>query len=306
MTAPREFAAMSFASAAEHSGPDKLRVVVPIHRRTDRPGRVVTRKRSDQAALKIIALGEMTRGIAHDFRNILCVITSGLNVAERHPGDPEKLESALIAVREGVSRGMKMTDRLLAFARRQELETGPEDLNTLLGKLKVFLDYGAGPGIRIILELAPDLPKCLVDASQFNSAILNLVVNARDAMPNGGIVRIGTTATPTNADVKYVQVRVSDDGVGMSAEVTKKIFDPYFTTKGDNGTGLGVPQVQALMRQVGGYVTVDSVVGRGTSFDLFFPVHEERPAAAADARQQLDRWADEGRAIVHAKAQSAI
>ena len=201
---------------------------------------------------------------------------------------------------------MKMTDRLLAFARRQELETGPEDVNRLLGKLRLFLNYGAGPGIRVILELASDLPKCLVDPPQFNSAILNLVVNARDAMPKGGIVRISTTASPTDADVKYVRVRVSDDGIGMPAEVTKRIFDPYFTTKGDSGTGLGVPQVQALMRQVGGYVRVDSVVGRGTSFDLFFPVHEERPAAAADARRQLDRWADEGGAIAPAKAQSAI
>ena len=110
---------------------------------------------------------------------------------------------------------MKMTNRLLAFARRQELEAGPEDVNALLGKLRLFLNYGAGPGIRVILELAPDLPRCLVDPPQFNSAILNLVVNARDAMPEGGLVRISTRASPTNADVKYVRVRVSDDGVGM-------------------------------------------------------------------------------------------
>lgn len=299
---------MSFASAAEHSNPDKPRVVVPIHCRPDRPESVVARKRSKRAALKITALGEMTSGIAHDFRNILCIISSGLNVAERHSGDPEKLESALTAIREGVARGIKVTDRLLALAKRQKPETGPQDLNTLLGKLKAFLNYGAGPGVRLILELAPGLPKCLVDPPQFNSAILNLVVNARDAMPNGGIVRISTTASHTNSDLRYVKVRVSDDGVGMSAEVTKRIFDPYFTTKGDSGTGLGVPQVQALMRQVGGYVTVNSVVGRGTSFDLFFPVHEERPAAAAaaDAQLQLDRWADEGGAIVTAKSRSAI
>jgi signal transduction histidine kinase len=293
---------MSFASAAEHPDPQRSSTVVPIHSKpADKPGRVIARKRSKRAARKISALGEMTGGIAHDFRNILCVITSGLNVAERNPGDSAKVESALTVVREGVERGMKMTNRLLAFAKQQELETGPEDVNTLLAKLKSFLRYGAGPGIRVILELARELPKCRVDPPQFNAAILNLVVNARDAMPEGGLIRISTSAIRgmnLGRPCNYVRVRVSDHGSGMPAAVIKRIFDPYFTTKGDSGTGLGVPQVQALMRQVGGYVTVDSALGKGTSFDLFFPVHEDRPAASGDAWRQLDRWADEGGAIV--------
>jgi signal transduction histidine kinase len=287
---------MPFASVAEH--PHEPSTVVPIRpTAADKAGRVITRERSTRAAQKISALGEMTGGIAHDFRNVLCVIASGLNVAERHSGDPSKVESALAAVRDGVERGMRMTKRLLAFAKQQELETGPEDVNTLLAKLKVFLKYGAGPGIRVMLDLAPNLPRCLVDPPQFNAAILNLVVNARDAMPAGGVILISTAAIAEEAQVTYVRVRVCDDGVGMPPEVTRRVFDPYFTTKGDSGTGLGVPQVQALMRQVGGYVTVDSAVGEGTSFDLFFPMHEERPRIAADASQQLDRWADEGGAI---------
>ena len=301
---------MSFASAAEHPDPQRLTAVVPIHSiAADKSEHVIARKRSKRAARKISALGEMTGGIAHDFRNILCVITSGLNVAERNFGDPAKLESALSAVREGVARGMKMTNRLLAFAKQQELETGPEDVNTLLAKLRVFLKYGAGPGIRVILRLAPELPKCLVDPPQFNAAILNLVVNARDAMPEGGVIRISTEAIRgmnLGHPCEYVRVRVSDDGSGMPPDVIKRIFDPYFTTKGDSGTGLGVPQVQALMRQVDGYVTVDSIVGRGTSFELFFPVHDERPAVAPDVQRQLDRWTDEGGAIFPAKTQSAI
>lgn len=301
---------MSFASTAEHPDPQGPSTVVPILSiAANRSGKVITPRRSKRAARKISALGEMTGGIAHDFRNILCVITSGLNVVERQSGDPEKLDSALAAVREGVARGMKMTNRLLAFAKQQDLQTGREDVNTLLAKLRVFLKYGAGPGIRVILKLAPDLPRCLVDPPQFNSAILNLVVNARDAMPDGGTIRI-STATVRGMNLghpcKYVRLRVSDNGIGMSAEVTRRIFDPYFTTKGESGTGLGMPQVQALMRQLGGYVTVDSVVGRGTSFELFFPVDEERPAAAPDAWREIDRWADEGGAIVPARAQSAI
>jgi signal transduction histidine kinase len=297
---------MPFVSPADHAHTGKSNAVVPIRSRVpDATGRMTTRKRSRRAAQKISALGEMTGGIAHDFRNVLCVIASGLSVAERNSGDPQKVDSALAAVRDGIERGMKMTNRLVAFARQQELVARPEDVNTLLGKLKVFLKYGAGPGIRIMLDLAPDLPKCLVDPPQFNSAILNLIVNARDAMPDGGAIRIGTTLIAEEGHVKFVRLRVCDDGVGMSPEVTKRIFDPYFTTKGDNGTGLGVPQVNALMKQVGGYVTVDSSVGNGTAFDLFFPVHEAQPPLTADAWRQLDRWADEGGAIATAPARCA-
>ena len=296
---------MLSASAAEHFAPDQPSAVVPIDSdAADQSRSFIMRQRSKRAAQKISALGEMTGGIAHDFRNILCVITSGLNVAERNSSDAAKVESALAAVRQGVERGMRMTNRLLAFAKDQELQTGPEDVNALLAKLSAFLKYGAGPGIRVILELAPDLPKCLVDPPQFNSAILNLVVNARDAMPAGGDLRISTTAVAGSSDVTHVRVTVSDEGTGMSPEVVTKIFDPYFTTKGDNGTGLGVPQVQALMRQVGGCVTVDSTVGEGTSFHLFFPIHSERAAVAPGLLRQLDRWANEGGAIVAVRAAS--
>ncbi len=269
------------------------------------PANGLRRERSARAVQKISALGEMTGGIAHDFRNILAIVASGLRVAEDNKGDPAKLAAALAAASDGVERGLKMISRLLAFAGQHELKAGPEDVNALLEKLRMFLKYGAGSGIRVILELASDLPKCLVDPPQFNAAILNLVVNARDAMPDGGVIRISTTAIrgmSLGRPCDYVRVRVRDQGAGMPQAVINRIFDPYFTTKGDSGTGLGVPQVQALMQQVGGYVTIDSAVGQGTSFDLFFPVHEERPPIAADAWDQLDRWADEGGAIVSANA----
>jgi len=285
-------------ASAECADPQGRDAVVPIHPvGAEESGQVVTRDSSRRAAHRISALGEMTGGIAHDFRNVLSVIGSGLSVAERYSGDSAKVEPALAAVREGIERGMKMTNRLLAFAKQQQLVSGLEDVNVLLAKLRQFLKYGAGPGIRVILELAPNLPKCLVDPPQFNSAMLNLVINARDAMPAGGVIRISTSALIEQAHVSYVRVRVSDDGVGMSPEVSKRVFDPYFTTKGAGGTGLGVPQVHAMMRQVGGYVTVDSAVGKGTSFDLFFPVHEEQPATAGDVWEQIDRWGDEGGAI---------
>ena len=267
--------------------------------------RNLRRDRSAHAVQKISALGEMTGGIAHDFGNILAVIASGLRVAQDNAGDSSKRMAALAAANDGVERGQRMISRLLAFARQQELHPGPEDVNALLDKLAMFLKYGAGAEIRVVLELAPDLPKCLVDPPQFNAAILNLVVNARDAMPAGGTIRITTSAVVRHQNRNYVRVRISDDGAGMSPDVRKRIFDPYFTTKGESGTGLGIPQVQALMRQVGGYLTVNSKVGKGTSFDLFFPVHVEQPAAAPDAWRQLDRWADEGGAILPVKSSAA-
>ena len=267
--------------------------------------RNLRRDRSAHAVQKISALGEMTGGIAHDFGNILAVIASGLRVAQDNAGDSSKRMAALAAANDGVERGQRMISRLLAFARQQELHPGPEDVNALLDKLAMFLKYGAGAEIRVVLELAPDLPKCLVDPPQFNAAILSLVVNARDAMPAGGTIRITTSAVVRRQNRNYVRVRISDDGAGMSPDVRKRIFDPYFTTKGESGTGLGIPQVQALMRQVGGYLTVNSKVGKGTSFDLFFPVHVEQPAAAPDAWRQLDRWADEGGAILPVKSSAA-
>lgn len=267
--------------------------------------RNLRRDRSAHAVQKISALGEMTGGIAHDFGNILAIIASGLRVAQDNARDTPKRMAALAAANDGVERGQRMISRLLAFARQQELHPGPEDVNALLDKLAMFLKYGAGAEIRVILELAPDLPKCLVDPPQFNAAILNLVVNARDAMPAGGTIRITTSAVIRRQNRHYVRVRISDDGAGMSPDVRKRIFDPYFTTKGESGTGLGIPQVQALMRQVGGYLTVNSKVGKGTSFDLFFPVHVEQPAAAPDAWRQLDRWADEGGAILPVESPAA-
>ena len=256
--------------------------------------------RSMRATENINALGEMTRGIAHDFRNVLCMLASGLRIADASSEDPARLRLALAAMQEGVARGLKVTDRLLAFARQQALKPGAEDVNALLAGLKIFLTYGAGPGIRVMFDLAPGLPRCLVDPPQLNAAVLNLIVNARDAMPDGGVIRISTRTTSRRLAGRQrdcVRVRVRDNGAGMPAAVLDRIFDPFFTTKGDSGTGLGVPQVHALMQQVGGSVSVHSKVGKGTTFDLFFPVEELPSSEAPDSWRQLDRWADEGGAI---------
>jgi signal transduction histidine kinase len=258
------------------------------------------RRRSARAAQRITALGEMTTGLAHDFRNILAVIASAMNMVERHAGDKAKLGEALAAARQGLRRGAALTDRLLAFATPRPPGAQAEDVNELLRNLKLFLDYAAGPDIRIELRLAPVLPQCRIDASQFGAAILNLVVNARDAMPEGGAIRISTDliqlAETDDAvhDPKSVLVRIVDQGEGMTAAVRERIFDPYFTTKGEIGTGLGVPQVAAFMRASGGCMNVGSEPGVGTAFDLYFPVPDSPGLIGTNLWRQLDRWVNEG------------
>jgi len=251
-------------------------------------------ERSARAAQRISALGEMTEGVAHDFRNILCIVASGLHVAERNIDDPARLKAALELTQEGIQRGLNMISQILAFANQQDVAPEREDVNSLLHKLEVFLKYGAGSGIRVDLRLGPDLPNCPVQPASFNAGIINLVANARDAMPDGGIICISTAHIPGDG-LGHVRVRVQDSGLGMPPDVMNRILEPFFTTKGANGTGLGVPQVQAMMRRVGGFLRIDSRIGRGSTFDLFFPVPE--PAIAAVDRRQLDRWANEGGAI---------
>lgn len=236
-------------------------------------------ERCARATQQLGALGEMTMGIVHDFRNVLAVVEASLRLAERHSREPEKARIFITAAREGVDHAAKLTSRLLTFAKHHEMDAQPEDANACLMSLELLLTYSAGPGIRITLELAPDLPRCLVDPSQFNAALLNLVVNARDAMRDGGEVKISTarwTGETTNSDSltpgTYVLVRVKDNGEGMSPDVAQRVFNPFFTTKGERGTGLGLPQVSAFTRAVGGHVRVASERGVGTTVDLLLPV----------------------------------
>jgi signal transduction histidine kinase len=252
----------------------------------DRPNRVFEMELGERfaaeqrarAAQRLAALGEMTGGIVHDFRNLLARIESSLRLAERRLDEPEKMRGYIAAARAGIDRGVKLTSQLLAFAKHQELEATEGDMNELLRNLELPMRYSAAPGIRIVLSLGSDIPKCLIDPSQFDAAILNLVVNARDAMPNGGELQISTDRCRVEAAIPdgpslgtYVRVRVRDNGQGMPPEVVRKVFDPFFTTKGERGTGLGLPHVHAFMRMVGGHVSVTSEWGNGTTVDLLFP-----------------------------------
>ena len=235
-------------------------------------------ERTARVVQNLAALGEMTGGIAHDFRNILAVVESGLRLAERRMDEPERIRAGIAAAREGVDRGARLISQLLTFASQQELGVQAADPNELLKSLHRFLNYGAGSDNRIIFKLASGVPKCVVDRAQFGSALLNLVINARDAMPRGGEIEISTerwpvedAASSASAPGVYARVCVKDNGQGMSADVMQQVFDPFFTTKGEKGTGLGLPQVHAFMQRIGGHIEVRSEPGVGTAIDLLFP-----------------------------------
>jgi signal transduction histidine kinase len=220
----------------------------------------------------------MTEGIAHDFRNILTVIDSSLRLAEQSHDAPEQLRSCMAGARQGIVHGFTLTSQLLTFANQRELEARICDVNALLRDLKLLLKYGAGSAVRVVTQLSPGIPNCIIDPSQFAAAILNLVINARDAMPGGGTVHISTvgaemktSGSPYIAPGNYVRIRVRDEGLGMSHEVIERVFEPFFTTKGENGTGLGIPQVCTLMRHFGGDVCIASNPGHGTNVDLLLP-----------------------------------
>jgi signal transduction histidine kinase len=231
----------------------------------------------------------MTGGVVHDFRNIFAVVESGLRLAATSFGEPEKARAYIAEARNGIERGQRLASQLLTFGQMPEREPRASDVNVLLTQLEPFLRCGVGPGVRIVLMLEP-VPKCLIDQSQFAAAILNLVLNGRDAMPSGGEVRIGTQVVTEETALSdgraapvHVQVRVSDSGLGMPAGVMERIFDPFFTTKGESGTGLGLSQVSACMRLHGGHIRVASRIGSGTAVDLLFPLEQQAMNSAVDA-----------------------
>ncbi|PDT43697.1 two-component sensor histidine kinase [Sinorhizobium fredii] len=249
-----------------------------VQSQAERSGDTQAARQRERATRRLASLGEMTGGIAHDLRNILAVIESGLRLAERKADRPESVRAYIAAAREGIDRGVELTSQLLDFADDKEPDLQARDLNELVNSSEPFLKYGAGPNVRIRLELGSDVPNCLVDPTLFDTAVLNLVLNARDAMPGGGEIWI-VTERLVDADCAagqpppetYARLRVKDHGCGMSPEVLEKVLDPFFTTKGENGTGMGLAQVHAFMRMVGGGLSIASERGIGTTVDLLFP-----------------------------------
>ncbi|EMD82902.1 hybrid sensor histidine kinase/response regulator [Pacificimonas flava] len=221
---------------------------------------------------KLEALGQMTGGIAHDFNNVLAAAAASLRLIQSRGPTPE----IMTATEQALARGENLVRQLMSFARRRDLAVARHDANALIANLDQVLKHAAGPDVRLKIELAERLPLCWTDQTQFDAALVNLVVNARHAMPDGGTIRITTALAQRTTDAgelppgAYVAVIVTDTGVGMTPATLEKIFEPFFTTKGETGTGLGLAQIYGFMRQVGGAVLVESAPGQGSTFRLLF------------------------------------
>ncbi len=233
-------------------------------------------------AEKMQAIGQLTGGVAHDFNNLLGVILGNLQLMERDVGHDPALLKKLQTAMQAAIRGADLTRRLLTFARRQVLEPAIVDLNKQLAAFVELLKSTLGQGIELKLELDYGLWSVYVDAGQLENAILNLIVNSRDAMPNGGVLKLSASnVRPDSAFFRqhaelaygdYVVISVSDSGTGIAPQLLTRVFEPFFTTKDSGkGSGLGLSMVHGFSQQSGGVVTVNSVLGKGTTVSIYLP-----------------------------------
>ncbi|KRR26443.1 ATPase [Bradyrhizobium lablabi] len=242
---------------------------------------------------KMDAIGQLTGGVAHDFNNVLTVITGTIEILQGGLSDKPQLAAIAQLIDDAATRGAAITSQLLTFARRQPLEPREIEINSLVMETTKMLTPILGEHIEIATTLADDAWCALADPSQLSSAIVNLAVNARDAMPGGGKLTLETAnvtfdeaSASTDSELKpgqFVMIAVRDTGHGIPAEIRDRVFEPFFTTKGvGRGTGLGLSMVYGFAKQTGGAVRIDSEEGRGTSVKLYLPRAEGEPSHAAE------------------------
>jgi signal transduction histidine kinase len=233
------------------------------------------------------AMGQLVGGVSHDFNNFLHIIIGNLDMARRRGARPGPatlihIDTALDAAKKAAV----LTQRLLAFGRKQALQPAAVDVNALVEGLVDLLMHTVGEGVTLRLDLQPALPPAWVDAVQLESAVLNLAVNARDAMPGGGQLTVTTRAVPLGDDRHGIELALADNGLGMPADVAARAFEPFFTTKAPGrGTGLGLSQIHGFVRQSGGDVRLETEEGRGTRITLCLP--DAAPGVAASAPTDL-------------------
>lgn len=233
-------------------------------------------------AQKMDAIGQLTGGIAHDFNNMLTGVLGALDLIQRRvaAGRVSEIDRYINAAMTSANRAAALTHRLLAFARRQSLNNSAVDVNRMVHSMEELVRRTLGESIELQIQLGGELRRAQTDEHQLENALLNLVINARDAMPEGGRLSILSTNVTLAAQQgaitagDYVQLCVEDTGSGMSAELLEKVFDPFFTTKPiGQGTGLGLSMVYGFVKQTGGHVLIDSREGVGTRVELYLPCH---------------------------------
>jgi len=258
------------------------------------------RERAEDAlrlSQRLEAVGQLTSGVAHDFNNLLTVIAGNIEFLERAVSD-DRSKRRLAMIKGAAQRGANLTAQLLAFSRRQRLEPTPVGLNQTVASMRDLLQSSIGGAVRIETALQTDLWPALVDATQIELVILNLAINARDAMAVGGTLAIETanvmvTGPQTRPEHpqpgEYVMVSVSDTGTGMKPEVLSRVFEPFFTTKEvGKGSGLGLAQVFGFVKQSGGGIRIDTVLGEGTSIKVYLPRVRDDGAVTPVASPPVD------------------
>jgi PAS domain S-box-containing protein len=264
----------------------------------------VTRRRTTEQAFrqaqKMESIGQLTAGLAHDFNNMLQVIAGNLEVMGDEPLSNRQHRALETAIR-AAERGSKLTRQLLAFARKTRLEPKPTNLNAIFIELGDMLESTLGPQVEMKLDLKPRLPTALLDPVHLEMALLNVLINARDAMPNGGTVTASTSIIMLNGDVEaphlasgeYVVLAIRDEGIGMPSHVLERATEPFFTTKEvGKGTGLGLPMVHGFVQQSRGKLEIESAPGKGTTIRMIFPTAAqashlpEKPLAHMPAPQR--------------------
>src|SRR3954447_24987811 len=240
---------------------------------------------------KMEALGQLTGGLAHDFNNLLTVVVGGLDLISKRSEDPKLKRYAENAL-SAAERGARLTGQLLAFSRVQRLEVRPTYISPLIQNMRPLLRNVLGPGIEKRFDLDEEMLPELADPTQLEVAVLNLAINARDAMPDGGVLKFATNRVQFDNDSElgageYIELTISDTGVGMPPEIAERAFEPFFTTKEvGKGTGLGLSMVYGMARQSGGTARIESRPGEGTAVKLLFRKAQEGVADASPAPEE--------------------
>jgi len=261
---------------------------------------VAARERAQEQlrqAQKMETIGQLTGGVAHDFNNLLMAVMGNLDLLRKRVPDDPRLQRLIAGAMQGAERGASLTQRLLAFARQQDLRAVPVDLCGLIQGMIDLLERSLGPRVRLRLDLPEGLPPARVDTNQVELAILNLAINARDAMPDGGSIDIAIAECQASADPalrpgRYLKLSVIDTGKGMPPEILKRAVEPFFSSKPlGKGTGLGLSMVHGLAVQLGGALQLTSTVGKGTAATLILPVATSAPEVDSPAQrsQKMNR-----------------
>jgi PAS domain S-box-containing protein len=265
-----------------------LQYAVDVSQRVQAQARLAEAQEALRQSQKLEAMGQLTGGVAHDFNNLLTPIVGGLDMLQRRGVGDERAQRQIIWALQAAERARALVQRLLAFARRQPLQPTAVDVGALVEGIADLVSSTSGPRIRLELDVASALPAARADVNQIEMAILNLAVNARDAMPDGGTLTISAQRDDVGQGHRsklpagiYVKLAVSDTGVGMTEEILSRAIEPFFSTKGvGQGTGLGLSMVHGLALQLGGALTLQSRHGLGTTVELWLPLAGHAPREA--------------------------